>query len=76
MRKKLKKVLVTLFIITLLSNYILTLNEVGNVVFASSIELTPEFTSDINSINESNNEIKSLDLLRLRQYLLGEYVFK
>ena len=27
-------------------------------------------------IIESKNEIKSLDLLRLRQYLLGEYVFK
>ena len=27
-------------------------------------------------IIESNNEIKSLDLLRLRQYLLGEYTFK
>lgn len=27
-------------------------------------------------IIESNNEIKSLDLLRLRQYLLGEYVLK
>ena len=27
-------------------------------------------------IIESTNEIKSLDLLRLRQYLLGEYTFK
>ena len=27
-------------------------------------------------IIESNNEIKSLDLLRLRQYLLDEYVIK
>ena len=26
-------------------------------------------------IIESNNEIKSLDLLRLRQYLLGDYIF-
>ena len=27
-------------------------------------------------IIESTNEIKSLDLLRLRQYLLGEYIIK
>ncbi len=38
------------------------------------IRLTGSFKES--GIIESTNDIKSLDLLRLRQYLLGEYTFK
>ena len=61
----LKRILTITFIITLLSNYIMILSEVGNIVFATDIEWQSEFTSNVknddlqeisNEVNESTNE--------------------
>ena len=61
----LKRILAITFIITLLSNHILILSEVGNIVFATDLEWQSEFTSNVknddlqeisNEVDESTNE--------------------
>ena len=48
---KLKRIIVITFIVTMLSNYIAILAEIGNIAFATENEFQAEYTSNVKNIN-------------------------
>lgn len=55
----LKRILAITFIITLLSNHIMILGEIGNIALATELEWQSEFTSDVKNESAQENETNS-----------------